>query len=177
MSHLTPEESKKVEEHLGKAQAIHEKLPEGHHDVIGQHQEHFSTYINKTVRTGETPSTKGLRDHIASRMGNEVDKVKTPEAKARKTASMNAALAHHDTHEKSFKAALDIHKHMQAAKDILTTGIERAHAANNPMTQTIDDKPAAPEGFAVHHKGQSVKFVKRKNFSAANFAAAKAWKK
>lgn len=177
MSHLTPEESKKVEDHLAKAQSIHDKLEPGHHDIVNKHSEHFSTYINKTVRTGEKPSAEGLRSHIATRMGNEIDKVKTDKAKAQKTENMNAALAHHDTHVKQFKNALAIHHHMQAAKDILTSGIHKAHAANNPMHQTIDDKPTTPEGYAVHHKDQTVKFVNRGEFSRANFAATKEWKK
>jgi hypothetical protein len=175
MSNLTPEESKKVEHHIAKAEELHNKLPEGHHDIIGKHQEHFDTYINKTVRTGEKPSTAGLRAHIAQRMGNEVDKVKTDAAKARKTETMNAALAHHDTHEKHFKAALDIHHHVQAAKDILTGGLHKAQATHNPMTQSISGEKTDPEGYVVQHKGQIVKLVNRAKFSQANFNKPKDW--
>ena len=47
MSNLSPEESNKVEHHLAKAEEIHNKLPAEHHDIIGKHEEHFTTYINK----------------------------------------------------------------------------------------------------------------------------------
>lgn len=177
MSNLTPEENKAVEHHLQKAEDIHNKLPSHHHDVVGKHEEHFSTYINKTVRTGEKPSTEGLRAHIASRMGNEIDKVKTEKAKAQKTENMNNALAHHDTHEKEFAKALQIHHHVQAAKDILTNGLHRAQETHNPMHQSVDGKKTNPEGYVVQHKGQIVKMVNRGEFSRANFAAKNAFKK
>jgi len=177
MKNITPEESKVVEDHLAKAEEIHNKLPPEHHDIINKHQDHFDTYINKTVRTGEKPTTKGLKEHIKTRMQKEVDKVSTPAAKARKTEAMNAALAYHDTHEKHFKAALDIHSHVQAAKDILTRGLHRAQKSSNPMSQSIDDKPTNPEGYVVKHKGRIIKMVNRSEFSQANFNKPKDWVK
>ena len=177
MSNLTPEENNAVEHHLGKAEEIHNKLSDHHHDVIGKHEEHFSTYINKTVRTGDKPSTEGLRAHIAMRMGNEVDKVKTDKAKTQKTENMNNALAHHDTHEKEFSKVLQIHHHVQAAKDILTHGMHRAQEKHNPMSQSIEGKKTNPEGYVVQHKGQIVKMVNRKEFSQANFNKPKTWVK
>jgi len=177
MSHLSPEENKAVEQHIAKAQEIHSKLPEGHHDIVNKHDEHFSTYINKTVRTGEKPSTAGLRAHIASRMGNEIDKVKTDKAKASKTANMNAALEYHDNNEPHFKKALEIHHHVQAAKDILTKGLHKAQQTTNPMHQSIEGKKTDPEGYVVQHKGQITKMVNRKEFSQANFNKPKDWVK
>lgn len=177
MSHLTPQEDKAIETHLAKAEEIHNKLPEGHHDIINKHDIHVSTYINKTVRTGEKPSTTGLRAHIASRMGNEVDKVKTDKAKSTKTDHLNSALAYHDTHEKHFKHALDIHHHVQAAKDIITHGLHKAQETTNPMQQSIEGKKTNPEGYVVHHKGEITKMVNRKEFSQANFNKPKDWVK
>jgi Family of unknown function (DUF6267) len=177
MSHLSPSEDKAVETHLTKAEAIHNKLPPTHHDIIGKHSEHFDTYINKTVRTGEKPSTSGLRSHIHDRLKKEVDKVVTPAAKERKTATMNDALAHHDTHEKHFQHALDIHHHVQAAKDILTKGLHKAQSSTNPMSQSIEGKKTDPEGYVVQHKGKITKMVNRAEFSQANFNKPKDWVK
>lgn len=177
MSNLTPEESKEVENHLQKAEAIHNSLSPHHHDVINKHNEHFSTYINKTVRTGEKPSTKGLRSHIEQRMGSEIEKVKTEKAKNQKREHMNTALAHHDAHEGEFHKALQIHHHVQAAKNILTKGIHKAQEKHNPMMQSVDDKRTDPEGYVVQHKGQIVKMVNRDEFSRANFAAKNSFKR
>ena len=155
MKNITPEESKAFEDHLKKAEEIHNKLPSEHHNIIAKHQDHFETYINKTVRTGEKPTTKGLGEHIKTRMQKEVDKVSTPAAKARKTDAMNSALAYHDTHEKHFQHSLNIHHHVQAAKDILTKALHRAQKSSNPMSQSIDSKQTDPEGYVVSHKGKS----------------------
>lgn len=175
--HISSEDSMKVQNHLEQAQKIHNKLHPTHHDIINQHDEHISTYINQTVRTGEKPTTAGLRKHIQSRMQKDVDKLKSEKGKARATEKMNAALAHHDTHEKAFGKALQIHHHIQSAKNILVAGLNKAHGSENPMRQSIADKETDPEGYVVQHKGRITKMVDRGEFSRANFAKPKEWKK
>jgi hypothetical protein len=110
-------------------------------------------------------------------MGNEVDKVKTDKSKATKTAHMNAALAHHDTHGNHFAKALQIHHHVQAAKDILTKGLHKAQETSNPMQQSIEGKKTDPEGYVVQHQGQITKMVNRGEFAKANFNKPKTWLK
>lgn len=176
MSNLSREESTAFEHHMAQAKALHDKMPHDFHSAINRHNEHVSTYINQTVRTGEKPTTKGLRAHIANRMGKEVDKVSTAKAKATKTESMNAALAHHDQNEHHFKNALAIHHHITQAKNILVNGLNRANK-HGGMEHHIDTKETNPEGYVAHHNGQSIKLVDRQEFSRANFAATKAWKK
>lgn len=174
--HLTKDESKNVEHHLKKAEEIHGSIHPIHHDVVGKHSEHFSTYINQTVRTGEKPTVKGLRQHIQNRMQKEVDKMKTEGGKTAKTEKMNSALAHHDAHQEHFTKALQIHHHVQQAKNVLVSGLNRAIKSSNPMRQTIDGKDSDPEGHVVQHQGQIIKMVDREKFSRANFAP-KEWKK
>ena len=174
--HVTEKESKQVEHHLKQAEKINKDLHPNHHDIVNRHAEHISTYINQTVRTGERPTTQGLRKHIQTRMQKEVDKMKTAKGKAAKTERMNAALAHHDTHEEHFGKALEIHHHVQQAKNILVSGLNRATKNANPMRQTIDNKETDPEGHVVHHEGKTIKMVNRQEFSRANFAP-KDWKK
>lgn len=172
---LSKEQNAAVEHHLSKAQELHDKLPETHHDIINRHEGHFSTYINKTVREGSKPTTKGLRQHIEQRMGKELEKLSSDKGRAKKQGEINSALTYHDTHENHFQKALDIHHHVQAAKDILTKGLHDAQAKHNPMKQSIDGKETTPEGYTVHHKGQTVKMVNRKEFSQANFNKPKTW--
>lgn len=177
MSNLSKEQHAAIEHHLNKAQEIHDSLSDAHHDIVNKHDTHFSTYINKTVREGSKPSVEGLRSHISERMGKELGKLSSEKGRAKKSEEIAGALAHHDTHVDHFKKALDIHHHMQAAKDILTKGLHKAQETNNPMKQSIDGKKTDPEGYVVHHKGQSVKMVNRQEFARANFNAAKEWKK
>ncbi len=90
---------------------------------------------------------------------------------------MNAALAHHDTHESHFAKALQIHHHVQAAKDILTRGLHKAQETSNPMQQSIEGKKTDPEGYVVQHKGKIIKAVEREVFSHFNFNKPKTWEK
>ena len=176
MSNLSKEQSSQFEHHMAAAKELHDKQPHDFHDIVNKHSEHVSTYINKTVRDDSKPSTKGLRSHIAERMGKEVDKVSTPKAKAQKTENMNNALKHHDDNEQHFANALKIHHHIQQAKNILVHGLNKANK-HGGMEHHIDDKETHPEGYVAHHSGASIKLVDRAEFSKANFAATKAWKK
>jgi hypothetical protein len=173
---LSKQESSEFEKHMAAAKELHDKMPHDFHDVVGKHAEHLTTYINQTVRNGTKPTTKGLRAHIAARHQKYIDAVSTPSAKASKTEKMNADLAHHDANETHFANALKIHHHIQAAKDILVNGLNKASKQHNPLEHHINGKETHPEGYVAHHNGQSIKLVNRGEFSRANFAATKAWK-
>lgn len=177
MSNISKQQSAAVEHHLDKAQEIHDSLPDTHHDIVGKHMDHFSTYINKTVREGSKPTTAGLRQHIGERMGKDLAKLSSDKGRAKKQGEIDSSLSYHDTHEKHFQKALDIHHHIQAAKDILTSGLHAAQEKHNPMKQSIDGSHTTPEGYTVHHKGQTVKMVNRSEFSQANFNKPKTWTK
>ena len=60
---------------------------------------------------------------------------------------------------------LDLHKHLQAAKDVLTNSLS-SHAE---FDHHIRGKKTKPEGFVVVRNNRPTKFVDRKEFSAANF--------
>ena len=177
MSNLTKEQSTAFEHHMSAAKELHDKQPHNFHDVISKHNEHVSTYINRTVREDQKPTTKGLRAHIHERLSKEVDKVSTPKSKETKRVTLNTALQHHDDNEHHFANALKIHHHIQAAKDILVHGLNKANKTHGGMEHHIDGKETHPEGYVAHHNGGSIKLVNRGEFSRANFAATKAWKK
>lgn len=174
-AHLSKEEHAQIDHHLKKAEELHNSVPSTHHDIINNHLDHISTYINKTIRTGETPTTSGLREHIKSRLSNEVDKMKSEKGKAQKTEAMNNALSFHDTHENLFNKALQIHHHIQSAKNIIVKGLNTANEKQNPMKQSIDGKSTDPEGYVMQHKGRVTKLVNRGEFARANFLRPKEW--
>ena len=177
MPNLSHEQSTAFEHHMAAAKELHDKQPHNFHDVISKHNEHVSTYINRTVREDQKPSTKGLRAHIHERLSKEVEKVSTPKSKETKKATLNAALQHHDENEHHFATALKIHHHIQSAKNILVHGLNKANKTHGGMEHHIDGKETHPEGYVAHHNGGSIKLVDRGEFSRANFAATKAWKK
>ena len=110
-------------------------------------------------------------------MSKEIDKVSTAKAKAQKTENLNNALKHHDENEQHFSNALKIHHHIQSAKNILVHGLNKANKEHGGMEHHIDDRETHPEGYVAHHNNQSIKLVNRGEFSRANFAATKEWKK
>ena len=147
MSNLTREQSDAFEHHMAQAKSIHDKMPHDFHDAVGKHAEHVTTYINQTVRSGTKPSVSGLRSHIQARHQRSIDSVSTPTAKANKRMAMHSDLEHHDNNKHHFENALKIHHHIQAAKDILVHGLNKATKQHNPLEHHIDGKETHPEGY------------------------------
>lgn len=177
MANLSKEQSAAFEHHMEQAKKLHDAQPHNFHDVISKHSEHVTTYINKTVRDGDKPSTGGLRQHIVDRHTKATEGVKTDKAKSQRREAMNNDLKHHDENEHHFSTALKIHHHIQSAKNILVHGLNKANKTHGGMEHHIDGKETHPEGYVAHHNGSSIKLVDRAEFSRANFAATKAWKK
>lgn len=176
MTNIYKQQSIAFEHHMDQAKKLHDKQPHDFHDVVAKHGEHFTTYINKTVRDDEKPSVKGLRQHIINRHKKAIEGVKSESAKASKKEAMNADLKHHDENVHHFNTALQIHHHIQSAKNILVHGLNKANKTHGGMEHHIDGKETHPEGYVAHHNGGSIKLVDRGEFSRANFAATKAWK-
>ena len=72
---------------------------------------------------------------------------------------------HIDANKKHYKAALDMHQHIQKAKDVLVRTLNQ-HPGG--LEHHIDNKPTDPEGYVVNHEGQPDKLVNRKEFAKAN---------
>jgi hypothetical protein len=177
MSNLTKEQSAAFEHHMEKAKELHDKVPHNFHDVVGKHDEHMKTYINQTVRLNTTPTVAGLHGHIQARHQKAIEGVSTAKAKASKTEAMHSDLKHLDDNKHHFETAMKIHHHIQSAKDILVHGLNKSNKTHGGMEHHIDGKETNPEGYVAHHNGSSIKLVNRGEFSRANFAATKAWKK
>ena len=158
--------SKKFHEHLAKAEEANKKIDYSH---VTPHAGHINTYVNQTVRAGTTPTHAGLIEHMQSNKEKAVGSVKTEKAKAQKAE-------HHDTligsangeHKDSLHHAFTVHKHLQAAKDMLVGHMDKTHEG---LESRINGKKVGPEGYVSNHGGKMVKLVNRAEFSKANFAA------
>jgi hypothetical protein len=140
------------------------------------HVDHLKTYINKTVRDGTKPSVEGYTEHLKEKHLKEIAKVKTAKAVDSKVERMNTDMAHVDKHSDKFQNILDMHHHLQAAKDQLVHSLSAKpkfeHSIPEPgSTKITGGKPAKPEGFVVIRNNRPTKFVDRAEFSRANFAA------
>lgn len=157
-------DEKKFSDHIAAATEHHSKT---NYDHIAPHKEKLNTYINQTVRTGETPSHTGFLKHLEAHKDKAVGSVKTDKAKAAKTflhqSMIDSAVGEH---RDSISHALETHKHIQTAKDILVKHMDAAHTG---LESSINNKKVGPEGYVANQNGKSVKLVNRKVFSAANF--------
>jgi|TARA_Y100000361_G_scaffold51821_1_gene45346 hypothetical protein len=163
--HYTQEDRAKVEHHLEQATAHFRNTPKEHHDTVYQHHEALKTYINHTVRTGEQHSHEGFVAHHTAKHNKKIDSVKTDAAKARHTTTRDNVLNHINTNKEHFEGPMHMHKHLQAAKDILT----KTMSQRSEWGHEIAGAPTKPEGFVAIRQGRPSKFVDRKDFSAANF--------
>ena len=163
-THYTAEQRDAFNMHIEKAKKLAAKHDWGHIDPV---REHVKTYINKTVRTGETPSVEGLKAHIGEVHDKAAEKVKTAAAKGKVAAKKNEQLTHVSDNADSFKKSFEIHKHLQAAKDQLTNAL----SSHTTYGHSINGKTAKPEGFVAVIGNKPTKLVDRAEFSRANFEA------
>lgn len=132
-------------------------------------QEHVTTYINKSVAHGESPSVEGLTRHVAARHQKAIDSVKTDKAKAQKQLAMEADLAHIKKHKKQLDNLLKMHQHIQNAKNALLPALTRGDTTG--YKYSINGQPSTAEGtVAVTRENRPTKLINRGagGFSQAN---------
>lgn len=135
----------------------------------GLDQDHVTTYINRSVVHGEAPSIEGLTKHVAAKHQKAIDSVKTDKAKAQKTAQLQAHQAHIKKNKAQLQALLQMHQHIQNAKNVLLPALARGDATG--YKYTINGQPTTAEGtVAVTKENRPTKLVNRGagGFSQAN---------
>jgi hypothetical protein len=160
-----PEHQSEFKKHMLAAHQLHQQTPEEHHDTVGRHIVPLKTYINHTVRTGTEPSVDDFVQHYSNAHQKNINSVKTEKSKAAKQQQMDDAIGHVNSNKKHFQSILDMHKHLQKAKDVLTNTL----GAKTDFEHSISGNASKPEGFVVVKKNRPTKFVDRREFSAANF--------
>lgn len=163
--------------HLSKARTIHNqhadkmyKATEMHHGDGG----HLATYINQTVRTGETPSAEGLKQHIAGKYENMVKKLKTEKSQNAKLDELRGHVTNIEKNKQHYDNLLKMHGHLADAKNLLVRHLE----SNEGMyAHAIGGKESKPEGFVYSHTHKGVteptKLVNRAEFARQNLLKAR----
>jgi len=160
---VSPITKRQVDGHLDQA----EKLMKSHtYEHLAGHEHTLRTYINSTVRSGETPSTEGYMGHLNNHHQKRIEGVKTEKSKSTKRAEMQAALTHLKGNKKSFDRTFKIHGHAQAATNLLARGLSKT--AHGGYHHAIEGQETGPEGFVA----SGLKVVDRgeSGFSRANLA-------
>lgn len=161
----TDEQKDNFKKHLKAAQSAAVKMGDEGHEAIAGHRIPLKTYINHTIRTGTNPSAEGFIKHLSAAHDKKIDAVKTQKAKDAKTVEKQRAVQDVMDNRHHFNNALNLHKHLAAAKDELV----HALSSNAEFAHHIKGKKAKPEGFVVVRDNRPTKFVDRREFSAANF--------
>ena len=159
--------------HMAAAKAIHDTHGTKMYAATQKHQGeggHLSTYINSTVRSGESPSVKGFQKHLAAHHEKSASKMKTAGGAAKHTAAGAAHVAHVEKHAGHYSNLLQMHHHLTQAKHTLVHNLAKHEGG---LEHHIAGKKSKPEGFVINHKfkGQSepTKLVNRPEFAKANF--------
>jgi hypothetical protein len=177
---LTEEEGTKVESLVEQADSInnsinYEELP----------SDFLNIYINNEIRSGQfldnpEKSFEGFKLWYQTRVEKRVDSLKTEKGKLRAFEQGEEKLKLFDSKKQDIVNLFTVSRLLFEAKNIFITKY------NNAVYNTkhfVDDgsgdlKVTNPEGYvAVDHMGNGVKFVDRLEFSRANFAMDKGFKK
>lgn len=166
----TPEEQHAFLTHAANVKKAYAGMKPEAMDAIAGHGPGLESHVNKMVREGGTPSVEGYLADLAEKSKKEVDKLKTPAAKEKKIQEYAKVAKQVTDNLPHFKKALEVHNHLQAAKNVLVNVM----AKNSPFMHTIGGEATGPEGaVAVDKKGNMSKFVDRDEFSRQNFLKGK----
>ena len=164
-------------EHMAAAKKIHDNHGSEMYKATAKHQGeagHLSTYTNHTVRTDSKPSVEGLKQHVTAHYERAASKLKTP-AKAEAKRSEGASQVEHiQKNEKHYGNLLNMHHHLQQAKNVLVKNLEKHEGG---LEHHIGTAASKPEGFVVNHKfkghTEPTKLVNRAEFAKANLLKAR----
>lgn len=153
--------------HKESARMAYSKMKPEAMDALEGHGHSLVSHINKTVRVGDEPSVEGYLNHLSEVHDNELKKIKVPETRSKKAQDHASVLQHVTENQNHFSKALEVHKHLQNAKNVLTTVLGK----NSQFETTIGDTKVGPEGAVlVDKKGNVSKLVNRTEFSKANMS-------
>ena len=164
-NNYTPEEQKQFENHRENARRVYQSIKPEAFDAIKGHGADLEAHVNDQVRKEGKPSFAGYVSHLQDKHEKEIGKLKTQKAIDIKKRAFSEKLQHINQNKEHFSKILELHNHLQKAKDVLT----HVMAKNSPYEHTIGDQPAAPEGaVAVNKDGDMTKFVDRSGFARDN---------
>lgn len=157
----------KFEHHMAQAvEAFNKSTPQTHGAMVG-HRETLKTYYNSTIRDGTKATAKGYYSWVKTKHQKEVDKLKSPSGKAKRQEQMDGHLANVNQNMHHIQHVLDIHHHLQKAKDELVHTLSGMN--HHGYEHSIMGKPTKPEGFVSIRNNRPTKLVDRQDFSKANF--------
>ena len=149
-------------------------------DHAAPHAEHFSTFINSTVRTGAPLTYEGLTDHIREKFERKIQNPKNAKKADAIAQQRDEILNDLNMNSVKWRQTLRIHQELANAKQAMIPALE-ANAQNNPnlMQGSITDPNTgeiinSQEGHVVVLPSETTgndipaKFINRAEFSQFN---------
>ena len=165
-SNYTAQEQNEFHNHMENARQVYSRMKPEAMDALSGHGMDLEAHINDQIRKGGAPSVDGYKDFLTARHQKEISKLKTQKSIDAKSKAHDALLQHITENKDHFQKALELHNHLQSAKNVLV-GVM---AKNNPYGHSVGGTPTQPEGAVVADKqGNMSKMVNRQEFSRLNF--------
>lgn len=161
------EDHNEFSRHMQNAISASRSLRPQDYDILNNHnhRELLKTYINSTVRNNTKPDVEGYKGFIRERASVAANKVKTDSAKKRYLDAGDAASTHIDANQPHFQNLLNLHHHLQQAKNVLVGAMSRTSDFEHRVAGQI----TKPEGFVSVINNRPTKLTDRYEFNRLNF--------
>jgi hypothetical protein len=154
----TPAMQKQFIEHMDNARIAYSRLKPEAFDAIKGHEKDLSAYIDSTTGSSTNHDVEGYIDSLHKT--HQKDLKKANDANSKKAEGFNKRLEVLLQNKQHFKNVLEIHNHMQKAKNVLVKAMDQ----NSDFEHSINDKKTGKEGSVLFdNKGNASKIVNRKD--------------
>ena len=132
----------------------------------------FLQYANDVIRNNTNQTYNGFVKFMNDKLQKEVDKVKSDKAKAVKQQTLDDTIASIKQNSSGIAAILEVHTEIAGMKDKIIDELDKYQ----PIRRYFENEFGGlvrtnPEGYVLLGKHGTAKLVKRRVFSAQNFAA------
>lgn len=138
---MSPAHTKAFKDHLAAAAEHYKSAQPLPRPEVEKHHQPLKQYIDAKIKEGKKPSVEGYKRWSMKSSSEGLQKTTTPAIKAAKVAKHEVAMRVVDKNKDHFKALINTHKELSAAKDILVHHLSKS--SNYEHTQGDNKKPAS----------------------------------
>ena len=140
----------------------------------------FKQYMNGLVRQGieitdAQKTTLGFFQFYGAKLKEEIDAKKTVTAKTKYSKILADGLIFLAVNRRPLYFTVASYMNLITAKEMIISRLEKVKNIKTFLKTETGYEVTAPEGFVAISSGSVLKLVRRKEFSRANFTAAKDW--
>jgi len=140
----------------------------------------FKQYMNGLVRQGieitdAQKTTLGFFQFYGAKLKEEIDAKKTVTAKTKYSKILADGLIFLTVNRRPLYFTVASYMNLITAKEMIISRLEKVKNIKTFLKTENGYEVTAPEGFVAISSGSVLKLVRRKEFSRANFTAAKDW--